>query len=63
VCLGKPGGRRTSGRPKLRWLNGVENDLKWMSVVGWGREQKTFVWVIIPKEALVELYGQYTSEE
>jgi hypothetical protein len=28
VFLGKPDGRRKAGRPKLRWLDGNENDLK-----------------------------------
>jgi hypothetical protein len=26
--LRKPGGRRKAGRPKLRWINSFENDLK-----------------------------------
>jgi hypothetical protein len=28
VILGKPDGRRKAGRPKLRWLESTENDLK-----------------------------------
>jgi hypothetical protein len=28
VFIGKPDGRRKAGRPKLRWLNCLENDVK-----------------------------------
>jgi hypothetical protein len=42
VFLGKPDGRRKARRPKLRWLNCIENDLKLMGVTRWrkkGRRQ------------------------
>jgi hypothetical protein len=32
VFLGKPDGRGKAGRPKLRWSDCIENDLKSMSV-------------------------------
>jgi hypothetical protein len=38
VFLGKPGGRRNVGRPKLRWLDCTENDLKSMDVNRWRKK-------------------------
>jgi hypothetical protein len=32
VFLGKPDGRRKAGRPKLSWLNYIENDVKFLGV-------------------------------
>jgi len=32
VFLGKPNGRRKAGRPKLIWLNCIENDVKLLGV-------------------------------
>jgi hypothetical protein len=56
VFLGKPHGRRKAGSPKLRWLDCIENDLKWMCVKGWRKKaEHRSVWAIILKEALVQL--------
>jgi hypothetical protein len=35
VFLGKPGGRRRTERPKIRWLDCIENDLKSVGVRRW----------------------------
>jgi hypothetical protein len=51
VSVGKPDGRRKVGRPKLRWLDCIKNDLKFMG--DGGRKQNRSVWAIILKEALV----------
>ncbi|XP_045492279.1 uncharacterized protein LOC123691743 [Colias croceus] len=37
---GKPDGRRNRGRPKLRWLDGVEQDLKTIDVKNWRTRAK-----------------------
>jgi hypothetical protein len=55
VFLGRPGGRRKAGRPKLRWLC-VQNDLKSMGVKRWRKKaEDRSVWAIILKQALVKL--------
>jgi hypothetical protein len=56
VFLGKPDGRRKTGRPKLRWLDCIENDLKSMGVKGWTEKAEgRSVWAIILQETLVQL--------
>jgi hypothetical protein len=64
VFLGNPGERRKPGRPRLRWLNCVEDNLKTLGVRRWrkraeGREE----WAIILKEAVVKLYAREEEEE
>jgi hypothetical protein len=56
VCLGKPDGRRKLVRPKLRWLDCIKNELKYMGVKSWRKKvEDRSVWAIILKEALVNL--------
>jgi hypothetical protein len=56
MFLGNPGGRRKPRRPRLRWLDCVEDDLKILGVrrrkkIAEDREE----WAIILKEAVVKL--------
>jgi hypothetical protein len=56
IHLGKPVGRRKSGRPKLTWLDCTENYLKLIGVKRWRKKAEgKSVWAIILKEALVKL--------
>jgi hypothetical protein len=53
---GKPDGRRKAGRPRLRWLDCSEDDLKSMAVKRWRKKaENRSIWAITLKEALVEL--------
>jgi hypothetical protein len=38
LFLGKPDGRRKVGRPELKWLDRIENDLKFMGVQRWRKK-------------------------
>jgi hypothetical protein len=56
IFLGKPDGSRKVARPKLRWLDCIENDLKWMCVKRSKKKtEDRSVWAIILKEVLVKL--------
>jgi hypothetical protein len=48
----KPGGRRTIGRPRLRWFEDIGKDLKQLKVRGWRRKAvDRHEWANILKEA------------
>jgi hypothetical protein len=61
VFLWKPD--RKVGRPKLRWLDGTQNDLKFTGAKRWRtKAEDRSLWAIILKEALVKLQGLHTKE-
>jgi hypothetical protein len=63
VFVGKPDGRRKAGRPKLRWLDSVENGLKLVDIKRWGKKaEDRSVWAIILNEALVS-YKDHTPKK
>jgi hypothetical protein len=56
VFLGKPGGRRKPGRPRLRWFDCVDYDLKTLGVWRWRKKtEDREEWAIILKEVVVKL--------
>ena len=62
--LGEPDGRRKAERPKLRWLDCIEIDLKTMGFKRWRKyAEDTSVWAIVLKEALVILQGRYANKK
>jgi hypothetical protein len=64
VFLGKPGGRRKRRRPRLRWLDCVDNGLKALGMRSWRKRAEYHEeWTIILKEAMVKLQELYAKEE
>jgi hypothetical protein len=56
VFLGIPGGIGKPGKPRLRWLDYVEDDLKTMEVRRWRKKaDDSEEWAIVLKEAMVKL--------
>jgi hypothetical protein len=56
VFVGKPDGSRKVGRPKLRWLYCIENDLKSLGVKRWRQKaEDRSVCAVVVKEVLVIL--------
>jgi hypothetical protein len=56
VFLRKTDGRRKAGRLKLRWLDSIESDTKFMGVKRWRKKaEDRFAWAIFSKEALAKL--------
>jgi hypothetical protein len=44
--------KRRKGRPRLRWLDGVESDLKKMKVKGWNEKMRNREqWCLVVNEA------------
>jgi hypothetical protein len=52
VFEGHPGGRRKTGRPRRRWLDDIEEDLRLMKIKRWRKEAtEREIWVKIIWEA------------
>jgi hypothetical protein len=59
VFNAKPEGRRGVGRPRLRWLDDVEADMKAQGVKRWRiKAQNKKEWSAILREAKAKLKGQ-----
>jgi hypothetical protein len=55
---GKPGGERKKGRPRLRWINDVESDVRNMGIKRWrSRALDRIEWASIMRQAKAKLKG------
>jgi hypothetical protein len=51
LYMSKPEGRRSVGRPKMRWLDDVEEDLRKMRIGGWrGKARRRDEWKYVLRE-------------
>jgi hypothetical protein len=58
VFVSKLEGRRGIGRPKLRWLDDVEGDIKVLGIRRWRiKAQDRNEWTAVKREAKVKLKG------
>jgi hypothetical protein len=54
LYMSKPEGRRSVGRPRMRWLDDVEEDLRMMTIVGWrGKARRRDEWRPVLREVKV----------
>jgi hypothetical protein len=54
LYMNKPEGRRSVGRPKMRWLDDVEEDLRNMRISGWrGKTRRRDEWKYVLREVKV----------
>jgi hypothetical protein len=54
LYMSKPEGRRSVGRPKMRWLDDVEEDLRKMRISGWkGKARSRDEWKSVLREVKV----------
>jgi hypothetical protein len=54
LYMSKPEGRRSVGRPKMRWLDDVEEDLRKMRIGGWsGKALRRDEWKSVLREVKV----------
>jgi hypothetical protein len=64
IFEGKLGQRRSRGRPRLRWINDVEDDLRKLGVKRWRMKAlEREEWALIIKKAKLKGPQCYTKEK